>query len=108
MNIRAYVGTDYISRLTERVLKEFQLYIAEVYGIKVDIDITELPLVNGEGEGEIPLVMINDRVIAIGEPPSFSKLLDEVFQNIEMEYSRTIMGFPILYESIEPLTSTSP
>jgi hypothetical protein len=100
LEVKAYIGIDVMSRLTERVLREFQLYVAEVYGIKVDISIVELPLADGEGGGEIPLTMIDGRVVAAGEPPSITRLIDEMFQCIELEHIKTIMGFPVLEEEI--------
>jgi hypothetical protein len=103
LKIKAYVGVDHAGTLTKRVLREFQLYVAEVYGIKVDVDVIELPLVEEEGEGVIPLVIVNDRIVSKGEPPSLSRLVDEVFQSIEMELTRTLMGFPVLGESGQSL-----
>lgn len=96
MEVKAYIGLDVMSKLTERVLREFQLYVAEVYGIKVDISIVELPLTGDEGGGEIPLTMIDGRVVAVGEPPSITKLVDEMFQYIELEHAKTVLGFPII------------
>ena len=106
LKVKAYVGVDHAGTLTKRVLREFQLYVAEVYGIKVDVDVIELPLVEEEGEGVIPLVIVNDRIVSKGEPPSLSRLLDEVFQSIEMGLTKTLMGFPVLGESVAELTST--
>jgi len=104
MKVKAYLGIDSMSRLTERVLREFQAYMANVYGVKVDIDVVELPL--GEGEdSEIPLVMVDGRVVSSGEPPSLSRLVEEFFNTIELEYTRTLMGFPITYGDLEESVS---
>ncbi len=100
LEVKAYIGMDYISRLTERVLREFQLYVAEVYGMKVNVDIVELPVVSDESEGVIPLVIVEGRIVSSGEPPSLSELVDEIFKSIEMKLAKTLMGFPVLEESL--------
>lgn len=100
MEIKAYLGLDQMSKVTEHILRDLQVYIANIYGIKVDVNTVELPLSEGEGEGIIPLVMVNDKIVACGEPPSISTLLDELFRSIELEYPKTLLGFPLFNEDL--------
>ncbi|MEM1640057.1 MAG: hypothetical protein QW065_00070 [Acidilobaceae archaeon] len=72
--------------------------MASTYGISVDVDVLELPIGETDSEAErIPVVYVEDKLVALGEPPSFYALLEAVFKVLEESLSLPkLSGFPIL------------
>ena len=105
MKVRAYIGSDMMSKLTEQVLREFKSYMRRAYGINIEVEVVE---VGGSdlSEFKVPTVTVNDKIISSGGPPSLAKLVDEVFNSMELEYGVTL-GFPLINGDLEEYLASS-
>ncbi|MCX8195739.1 MAG: hypothetical protein N3F67_01445 [Acidilobaceae archaeon] len=95
MKLVAYLGVDWRSRLTERVLKDLSVYLASHYGLGMELDFVELPLGDMDEE-ELPLVILEGEVISKGEVPSMSYLVEAVFERLGSQVRTKLLGFPEL------------
>lgn len=105
MKVKAYIGDDVMSRLTERVLGEFRSYMRSVYGINIEVEVIRVGDSDSNGL-KVPAVTVNDKIVSSGEPPSLAKLVDEVFNSMESEYGVTL-GFPWINEMLEEYLTSS-
>lgn len=101
--VKAYLGFDWRSDVTRRVLRDFQKLMSSTYGLAVDIDILELPVGETDSEAEnLPVVYLGDRLVAAGEVPSISQLVESAFRLLEDTLPvPKISGFPILETELE-------
>ncbi len=101
VKICAYLGVDWKSRLTLRVLRDLQFYMAHYYGLKVIVDTIEVPVGDSDNIELIPLVIIDGDVVSRGEVPSMSTLVDIIFDKLSLKIEKTILGFPVLEATID-------
>ncbi|MCS7106926.1 MAG: hypothetical protein NZ902_02345 [Acidilobaceae archaeon] len=94
MKLTAYVGSDWRSRLAERVLKDLAVYLASNYGIGVELELIELPIGDLDEE-ELPIIILEGETVSRGEVPSMSSLMELIFEKIETS-TETLFGFPTL------------
>ncbi|MEN2999651.1 MAG: hypothetical protein ABDH61_03665 [Acidilobaceae archaeon] len=94
MKLTAYLGSDWRSRLAERVLKDLSVYLVSNYGIGVELDLIELPIGDLDEE-ELPIIILEGETVSRGEVPSMSSLVELVFEKIGAR-TNTYFGFPAL------------
>lgn len=72
--------------------------MASAYGISVDVDVLELPVGETDSEAEsLPVVYVGDKLLARGEVPAISKLVEGVFEVLEESLPLPkLSGFPLL------------
>ncbi len=95
--VTAYVGLDHLSRITERVVREVQVFLAAEYGIPVEVNIVEVPLSGEEAwDSGVPAVLVEDKVVSSGDAPLVSDIVDAVFDKIREEHGILGAGLPII------------
>jgi len=97
--ITVYSSVDWRSRLAEKAAKEAARILGVEYGIEVDVVIVEVPVDSSEAvEIGLPTVIVGSRVLAQGQIPFVSDLIDAVFEEIREEVGIDRVGLPFFPE----------
>lgn len=105
--IIVYSGLDGISRLAVRVVREAAILLARNYGVEVDIEVTEIPVGDTEApEHGLPLIKVNDEVVAQASVPSLSIIIDKVFEDLASNVELGPLKFPVFCCNEKTLSQT--
>ncbi|MCE4613208.1 MAG: hypothetical protein F7C07_05185 [Desulfurococcales archaeon] len=94
--IVVYSGLDGTSRLAVRVVREAAVLLARNYGVEVDVEVTEIPVGDTEAaQHGLPIIKVNDEVLAQASVPSLSLIVDRVFEYLASNIELGPLKFPV-------------
>lgn len=99
MKIEAYLGHDWRSRMAARILKDLQLYFAKEYGLKINVELTEIMVGDSDEESFLPLILIEGEAFSEGRVPSMEELVDALFERMAAGLRTSFLRFPSLGET---------